>query len=143
MAKVYIQTPPSQVFKAMCDLTRHTKWAAHEVTIKAGRKGPPAVGNTYTSSHDRDEEPDRLTVTELTRDERFGFHVVMPNGWEFDFAMTVEPQGDGTLVTRKSKMGKMPGASFLMRLAAPLTGNTYEKTFLDNMKADLEGPSSS
>ena len=82
-------------------------------------------------------------MTELTRDERFGFHVVMPNGWELDFAMTVEPQGDGTLVTRKAKMGKMPGASFLMRLASPLIGNSHEKNFLENMKAELEGTASS
>jgi uncharacterized protein YndB with AHSA1/START domain len=143
MAKVFILAPPSQVFKTMCDLTRHARWAAHEVTIKAGQKGPPAVGNTYTSSHARSEEPDRLTVTELTPDDRFGFHVVMPNGWEIDFAMTAEPQGDGTLVTRKAKMGKMPSASFLAKRLVPLIGNVHEKKFLDNMKADLEGSNSS
>ncbi len=143
MAKVLIQASPSQVFETMCDLTRHTKWAAHEVTIKAGQEGPPAVGNTYTSSHARSEEPDRLTVTELTPDERFGFHVVMPNGWELDFVMTAEPQGDGTLVTRRAKMGKMPAASFLAKLLVPLIGNIHEKKFLDNMKAELEGSRSS
>ena len=143
MPKVFIQAPPGRVFETMCDLTRHAKWAAHEVTIEAGQKGPPAVGKTYTSSHARSEAPDRLTVTELTRDERFRFHVVMPNGWELDFAMTAEPQEDGTLVTRKAKMGKMPGASFLMRLASPLIGNSHEKNFLENMKAELEGTASS
>jgi hypothetical protein len=84
-----------------------------------------------------------LTVTELTRDERFGFHVVMSNGWELDFAMTVEPQGDGTLVTRKAKMRKMPAASFLVRLIVPLVGNVHEKKFLENMKLELEGIESS
>ena len=45
MAKVFIQAPPSRVFEAMCDLTRHAKWAVHE---EAGQRGRPAVGNTYT-----------------------------------------------------------------------------------------------
>jgi uncharacterized protein YndB with AHSA1/START domain len=143
MPTVFIQAPPSLVFRAMCDLTRHAKWAAHEITIKAGHRGRPSVGKKYTSAHDRNEEPDRLTVTELTRGERFGFHVVMPNGWELDFSMTVEAREDGTLVTRKAKMGKMPGASFLTRLIVPLVGNVHEKKFLDNMKAELEGTASS
>ena len=61
MPSINIQAPMDQVFGAMCDLTRHAKWAAHDINIEAGQEGPPAVGNTYTSSH-QGKTPDRLTV---------------------------------------------------------------------------------
>ena len=51
MPSINIQAPVDEVFKAMCDLTHHTQWATHELSIEAGQEGPPAVGNTYTSSH--------------------------------------------------------------------------------------------
>lgn len=53
MPRVFIQAPTDKVFEAMCDLTCHAKWAKHEIAIESGQEGPPAVGNTYTSSHIR------------------------------------------------------------------------------------------
>ena len=50
MLEVFIQAPTETVFEAMCDLTRHAKWANHPITIQAGQDGPPAVGNIYTST---------------------------------------------------------------------------------------------
>ena len=85
MPSVFIQAPTDKVFEAMSDLTRHVKWAQHDIAIQAGQEGTPAVGNTYTSSH-KGGSPDRLTVTEMASNERFGFHSVMPNNWELDFS---------------------------------------------------------
>ena len=107
MPSVFIQAPSDKVFGAMSDLTHHTKWAQHNIAIEAGQDGPPAVGNTYTSSH-KGGSPDRLTVTEVAGNERFGFHSMMPNNWELDFSMTASPQGEGTLVTRDCKVTKIP-----------------------------------
>lgn len=90
MPKVFIQAPTDKVFEAMCDLTRHAKWAKHDIAIESGQEGPPAVGNIYTSSH-KGGKPDRLTITDLTPNERFGFHVVMPNNWELQQEMTASP----------------------------------------------------
>ena len=50
MPSVFIQAPPDKVFDAISDLTRHVKWAQHNIAIEAGQEGPPAVGHTYTSS---------------------------------------------------------------------------------------------
>ena len=88
MPSINIQAPVDQVFKAMCDLSRHANWATHDITIEAGREGPPAVGNTYTSSH-QGKTPDRLTVTEMRPNERFVFHSVMkPDKFELDYKNT-------------------------------------------------------
>ena len=140
MRSIFIQAPTDKVFEAMCDLTRHAKWAAHEITIEAGQEAPPAVGNTYTSSHTKATAPDRLTVTEMSPNERFVFHSVMPNSWELDFTMTSTAQGDGTLVTREAKVAKMPALMFPFKLLLPVIGGIYDKKLLNNMKADLEGP---
>ena len=96
MPEVFIQAPPDKVFRAISDLTRHIKWAKHNIVIEAGQEGAPAVGNTYTSS-ERGKTPDRLTVTEITPNKRFRFHSVMSRdmGWEVDFTMTARPEGEG------------------------------------------------
>lgn len=140
MPKVLVQAPCNQVFAAMCDLTRHAKWAAHKIDIQAGQEGPPAVGHTYTSAHAKAKGPDRVTLTEISPVERFGFHVVMPNGWEFDFTMASTPQGSGTLVTREARVAKMPASMFPLRMLFPLVAGVYDRKFLNNMKRDLETP---
>ena len=137
MPSVFIQAPTDKVFEAMCDLTRHVKWANHNIAIQAGQEGPPAVGNTYTSSH-KGGSPDRLTVTEMAPNERFGFHSIMPNNWELDFSMTTSPQGEGTVVTRECKITKIPILMPPMKLLFGLVGPRFDKKSLDNMKADLE-----
>lgn len=137
MPSVFIQAPTDKVFEAMCDLTRHVKWANHNIAIQAGQEGSPAVGNTYTSSH-KGGSPDRLTVTEMAPNERFGFHSIMPNNWELDFSMTTSPQGEGTLVTRECKITKIPILMSPMKLLFGLVAPRGDKKSLDNMKADLE-----
>ena len=139
MPSVFIQAPTDKVFEAMCDLTRHAKWASHSITIEAGQEGPPAVGNTYTSSHAKAKAPDRLSVTEMTPSQRFVFHSVMPNNWELDFTMTSSAQGDGTLVSREGKIAKMPAYMLPMKLLFPVIAGMADKKMLNNMKADLEG----
>ena len=137
MPSVFIQASTDKVFEAMCDLTRHAKWAHHNIVIEAGQEGPPAVGNTYTSSH-KGGSPDRLTVTEMIPNERFVFHSVMPNNWELDHSMTASPQGEGTLVTREGKISKIPILMTPMKLLIGLVGPGFDKKLLANMKADLE-----
>ena len=137
MPKVFIQAPTDKVFEAMCDLTRHAKWAKHDIAIESGQEGPPAVGNTYTSSH-KGGTPDRLTISEMVPNERFGFHVVMPNSWELQHEMTALPQGEGTLVTRSGKITKIPALMAPLKLLVAIVGPMDEKKPLNNMKTDLE-----
>ena len=138
MPSVFIQAPTDKVFEAMCDLTRHAKWAKHDIVIEAGQEGPPAVGNTYTSSL-KGKPPDQLTVTDMTPNERFVFHSVMPNKWELDHLMTASPQGDGTLVTRTGKITKIPALMAPLKLLVAIVGPMDDKKLLNNMKTDLEG----
>jgi uncharacterized protein YndB with AHSA1/START domain len=143
MPSVTIQAPPNVVFEAMCDLTRHAKWAKHDIVIEAGQEGPSAVGNTYTCS-EKGATPDQLTVTELVPTELFRFHSHMSRGmgWDFDFTMTARPEGDGTMVTRDAKITKFPIFMLPMKLLMSLIGPGLEQNFLNNMKADLEAGSS-
>ncbi len=139
MPEVFILAPTETVFEAMCDLTRHAKWAAHPITIQAGQDGPPAVGNTYTST-EKTATPDQLVVTEMVPNERFRFHSVMSRGmgWEFDFTMTAKPEGEGTTVTRNVKITKFPILMLPMKLMMPLIAPKADMKMLNNMKADLE-----
>ena len=138
MPSIVINAPPDKVFEAMCDLTRHAKWAKHSIMIEAQQEGPPAVGNTYTSQ-EKNNTPDRLTITEMVPNELFRFHSRMDRGmgWEFDFTMTAKSDGEGTSVTRESKITKFPIFMLPMRLMIPLMPSG-EKQLLSNMKEDLE-----
>lgn len=138
MPSIHIAAPTDQVFEAMCDLTRHAKWASHEIEIAAGQEGAPAVGSTYTSSH-KGKAPDRLTITDMTPGQRLGFHSVMANNWELDFEMTVSPDGEGTLVSRSGKLTKVPIFLAPMKLLIAMAGPMGDKKLLNGMKSDLEG----
>jgi uncharacterized protein YndB with AHSA1/START domain len=142
MPQILIKAPADRVFKAMCDLPSHAKWAAHDIEIKPVKQGPAKVGSEYTSQHKKAKRPDRVTVTEMVADKRFGFHVIMPNKWEMDYAMTTSPQGGGTLVTRQGKMTKLPLMMAPMKLLVPILAGGGDKKFLSKMKADLEARSS-
>ena len=143
MPGVFIEAPPNVVFEAICDLTRHPRWAKHDIAIEAGQEGPPSVGSTYASS-EKGATPDQLTVTELVPNELFKFHSHMSRGmgWDFDFTMTVRPEGEGTLVTRDAKVTKFPIFMLPMRLLIPLVSPGLEKKFLGSVKADLEAGAS-
>ena len=140
MPKILVNAAPEQVFTAISDLTRHAGWAAHPITIEAVGEGSPQVGSTYRCTH-KGKPGDTVTITELVPNQRFGFGSVMPNKMEFSFTMTVEPQGDGSLVTRSGKPSKLPGATKLFIPAFPLMmvmANSAENKFLKNMKGELE-----
>lgn len=140
MAHIVVNAAAEKVFAAISDLTRHAEWATHPITIEAVEEGPVHVGSTYMATH-KGKPGDRLYVTELLPNQRFGFRSVMPNKMEFNFTMTVGPQGDGALVTRSGRPTKLPGATKLVLLIFPLIliiANAAEKKFLQKMKASLE-----
>ena len=39
MPSVFIQSPTDKVFEAMWDLTRHVKWAIHDIVIQGAQEG--------------------------------------------------------------------------------------------------------
>ncbi len=141
MPSIVINAPADKVFEAMSDLTRHAKWAKHQIRIEAQQEGPPAVGNTYTSQ-EKSATPDRLTITELVPNELFRFHSRMDRGmgWEFDHTMTAKPDGEGTSVTRESKVTKFPIFMLPMKLMIPMMPSG-DKQLLSNMKEEFESSS--
>ena len=145
MPKIFIEAPTDRVFEAMCDLPRHANWAVHDIKIESAQEGPPKVGNVYQSAHGKAKKADEVTVTELVPNERFCFHVDMPNKMEFNYVMTVSPQGGGTLVTRNGKPGKVPlpmiPLLILMMPLFPLISRKLDGGFLKKMKADMESAS--
>ena len=137
MGNVTVNAPVEKVFEAICDLTRHADWAAHDIAITADQEGLPAVGHTYSSSK-KGGNPDRVTITSMTPNERLGFHVVMPNKWELDWQMTVIPDGDGTRVERKGRITKIPWYMSPMKLVIAAVAPMDERKMAKKMKADLE-----
>jgi len=137
MGTVTVNAPVEMVFEAICDLTRHANWAAHDIVITANQEGLPAVGHTYSSGKEGGKA-DRVTITSMTPNESLGFHVVMPNNWELDWQMTVTPDGDGTRVERKGRITKIPWYMSPMKLVVAAVTPMDERKMAKKMKADLE-----
>jgi len=137
MGTVTVDAPVEKVFEAISDLTRHASWAAADIAITADQEGPPAVGHTYSSGKEGGKQ-DRVTITSLTPNERFGFRVVMPNGWKLDWEMSVSPDGEGTKVERKGRITKIPWFMAPMKLLVAMATPGPEGKMAKNMKADLE-----
>ena len=138
MGKITVNAPVETVFEAVSDLTRHADWAAHAVYITAETEGPVEVGHTYSSGKPG-SKLDRLRVTELEPNDRFGFQVVMPNGWELDWAISLRAKDEGTEVDRKVKVTRMPVYMKPALLAIAMVGPIFERKMAKKMKADIEG----
>ena len=137
MGTVTVNAPVEKVFEAISDLTRHASWAAADIAITADQEGPPAVGHTYSSGKEGGKQ-DQVTITSLTPNESLGFRVVMPNGWELDWEMSVSPDGEGTKVERKWRITKIPWFMAPMKLLVAMATPGPEGKMAKSMKADLE-----
>ena len=137
MSEIEVNAPPDKVFAAISDLTQHSNFAAHEITVEPVEEGAVEVGKRYTSSHGTDN-PDQVTVTELVPNTKIAFHVDLPNGLQVDHTMTVSPSGDGTLVTRNQKIVATPGLFMLMRPIITLGLGMATKKNLKNLKEWIE-----
>ena len=138
MAEILINVPIDRVFGAISDLTQHTNFAAHDIKIEPVEEGPVAVGKRYTSGHEHAKAFDQVEITELVPNERFSFHVVMPNKLEVHHTFSLKPQNESCVVTRVSNLTSAPGMLFLVRPLFALAGPMATKKNLKNLKAWLE-----
>ena len=133
MGKITVNAPVEKVFEAVRDLTRLAEWAAHEITITAETDGPVEIGHTFSSGK-LGKELDRITVTEHSPNNRFGFHVVMPNGWELDWLIKVSAENGGTKVERKGRITKIPWFMAPMKLLVAVASPMPEGKMAKKMK---------
>ena len=137
MGKVTVNAPVDKVFEAVSDLTRHAAWAAHPIDITSEQDGQIGFGHKYWSGKSG-KTLDRITVTEYAPNDRFGFQVVMPNGWELDWLITLSAKDGGTEVNRKSKVTKIPVYLKPMVLVIAMLSPIFERKMAKKMKAELE-----
>ena len=138
MGKITVNAPVETVFEAVSDLTRHAGWAAHDIVVTAETEWPVEVGHIYSSGK-IGNKLDRISVTEYVPNNRFGFHVVMPNGWELDWLISVSADGQGAKVDRKGRIAKMPWYQTPFLLIVATIGPIFERRLAKKMKADIEG----
>jgi uncharacterized protein YndB with AHSA1/START domain len=137
---VTVNRPPAEVFAYLSDVSKHAEWSPKPYRVE-GTAGPVTAGDTFTSigtipgdkNHRNDvtvtecAAPTRLVLDSAEKDEHF------VNTFE------LQPQGDGTLLTR-SMDGPKPG--FPLSVVFPLIMAAFIKPDvqkgLNNLKAQLE-----
>jgi len=75
----------------------------------------------------------------LTPNESLDFHVVMPNGWELDWQMSVSGEGGGSRVRRNWKITKIPWFMAPMKLLIAAATPMPKGKMAKKVKAELEG----
>ena len=75
----------------------------------------------------------------MTPNESLDFHVVMPNGCELDWQMSVSGEGGGSRVRRNWKITKIPWSISPMKLLVAAATPMPEGKMARKIKAKLEG----
>ncbi len=139
MPEILINAPPETVWNAISDLKRHVEWSPN-LTIEALDDGELAVGSKFTSAPPNAKGPDQLTVTGLEANSRISYRSQTPGSLAFDFEMTVQPQGDGTLLTRTAKAvkGPLPLRLLINLVIAGMNEGKYLKVIRDGLEGSQD-----
>ena len=137
---IYVNRPPAVVFDYVSDVSKHAEWSPKPYRAE-GTSGPVDTGDTFTSigtiPGDKNHR-NEVTVTECSPPTRLVLDSV-ERGEHFVNTFELEPQGDGTLLTRSTDA---PNPPFPLSLVFPLIMAAFikpdVKKGLNNLKAKLE-----
>ena len=137
---VTIEQPPDVVFDYLADVTKHSEWSPKKLRIERAA-GAVKTGDTFVSigtmPGDKDHRND-VTVTECSRPTRLVLDAT-EKGEHYLNTFELQPQGGGTLVTRRLDAPKPSG---LMGLVFPLIMAAFIRPDVQKglrmLKANLE-----
>ena len=137
---VSINRSPAEVFAYLSDVSKHAEWSPKPYRTE-GTSGPVKVGDMFASvgsiPGDKNHR-NEVTVTECSAPTRLVLDA-MEKGEHFINTFELQPQGEGTLVTRSMDA---PNPPFPISLIFPLLMATVIKPDvrkgLNNLKANLE-----
>lgn len=125
-AEVRIARPGEDVFDYLADARNEPKWLPGASGVTKETDGPVAQGTRFRGRYARIGEVEiELVEHERPSGVTFGGR---SSSVDFDDAVTLSPDGDGTLLS--ARMTSQPKG--LMRLLAPLAGRVMQKQFAAN-----------
>jgi hypothetical protein len=136
--EIVINATPQQVFDYVSQLTRHSEWAQHDLTVEQTSQGPAGVGSTYASvAHQFGTQKETQTVTEYNPPSVFAFEARGSLGTA-RHVFDIRPSGSGSSVTKSMELIK---PSFMARVMTPMISRQTRSSLtsdLDRIKAHLE-----
>lgn len=137
---VSINRSPAEVFAYLSDVSKHAEWSPKPYRVE-GTSGPVKTGDTFASvgqiPGDKNHR-NEVTVTECSAPTRLVLDAE-EKGQHFVNTFELQPQGDGTLLTRTMDAPKPPfPLSVLMPLILVAVIKPDVQKGLNNLKANLE-----
>jgi carbon monoxide dehydrogenase subunit G len=134
-----LSKPPAEVFPYLSDLERAPEWVPDLVSVSKLTEGPLGIGTRYSEVVNLGAKMGtvHLEVTHYEPDRLFA-HKGVGGPMEFTGRFTLEPQGDGTLVTHTYAV-QLNG---MARLMAPLIKDRVRKLAeagIQNLQRALDG----
>jgi len=137
---VTIHRPPAEVFAYLSDVSKHAEWSPKPYRVE-GTSGPVKTGDTFASvgtiPGDKNHR-NEVTVAECSAPTKLVLDSA-ERGQHFINTFELQPEGDGTLLTRSMDAPKPP---FPISLIFPVLMATVIKPDvqkgLNNLKAKLE-----
>jgi len=138
--QITINAPPEQVFAYLSDISRHSEWARHNLTVEKTSQGPVAVGSTFaTVGHQMGEHRGEVKITELQPNSSVVYEAEDDTG-HFRHYFRLQPGDGGTLVTKGFDPQRL---SLMLKLLMPIGRLLMLPRELDGdlkrIKAKLEG----
>lgn len=129
-----VAAPPAEVFPLVADLTRHGEWSADPLEITRV-EGDGDVGTRYASTSRSKGKTitAEIVVTEHVPNQAFGFKVTDLTG-SYAHTFTFEPEGGGTLVTRRIETSALSVPQLLLFwLVYPTVKRPNARRAMDNL----------
>ncbi|MDA0768994.1 MAG: hypothetical protein BZY79_00615 [SAR202 cluster bacterium Casp-Chloro-G4] len=138
--EISINADQQKVFDYVSDFTKHGEWT-DGLRMEAVSDGPVAVGSEYKSigkQMGKDIQND-VKITAYNAPSRISFLATDAKGFPFHGGITLEPQGDHTLLKRHVEVDLNPVMAIMFKaLIGPLVAHPSMNKTLRNLKAQLE-----
>ncbi len=136
---IQIDAPVDTVYGYVTDIKRHPEWSNNKMEMHVDSE-PVAVGTTFTSSVKAfGTETGKGRVTEMTPPSRFAYEADTSSSGHWLWTMTLEPAGNGTLLTHRCDAISRPGwFAVVQPMLFPLIGKKMMTQGLANIKARVE-----
>lgn len=138
-----ISAPPEKVYEYLLDFRRHSEWTTpgHGVHITPDNEGATAVGSTFISeAHQFGSQRDRISVIELSPNQRIVYEAAMKNGDTFRHTLELQPSERGTHLIKRFQTLKL---SLVSKLTMPIAAVIAPKLLagdVERIRAQLEKP---
>jgi uncharacterized protein YndB with AHSA1/START domain len=97
---ITVNCPPQKAYDYLADVSRHSDWASHNLSVEKTSAGPIAVGSTFSSTgHQMGTHTRVVTITELVPNQKIVYQSDDDTG-KMRHSFTFAAENGGTRIAK-------------------------------------------